>query len=296
MAKTNNGFTLAPPASALATFTVNGLSFTVLKGDLTDVFRYIAEEFHNRVERVTHRSSYRTPSGNRGDADSNHMSATAIDLNGYWANGTPRHPYEILLPASKRGSSYDDGFTVKQVAEVREILAEVNGTTSTSAGVIQWGLDYRVPYRDAMHFQVRPGKKTSDIAAAAARVRRLRSPGANGPLVTDGRLGPKTISAWQRAEGSPVDGKISSLTSSLKAAVQRSINARNAQRKFLTGGPLKVTGRWGSRDRVAFVKYLNDLNRQHRFLTSGPLSTTKDLTSSRRNIALQKALNLGLIK
>lgn len=115
-------------------------------------------------------------------------------------------------------------------------------------------------------------------------------------LVVDGKLGPATIKAWQKAENTKVDGKISTPDSSLIRAVQASINARNAEHKFLSGGPLKVTGKFGARDRVAFVKYLNELNRRHRFLTGAPLSTKKDLTSSRRNRALQKALNLGLIK
>jgi len=289
---TKNGFALAPRAGARETFVVNGLSFTTLRGDLADVFQYIAAEFDQRVETLTHRSSYRSPATNKGDVDSNHMSATAIDLNGFWPrSGRMRHPYEKLLPARQRDGGYDDGFDASQRAEIRRILATVNGTRDRSAGVIQWGLDYGAPFRDSMHFQVRGGMGSAEIAAAADRVRRRRG---RRRLAMNGRLDTATIRAWQRAESTTVDGTISRPTSELIEAVQRSINARNAEHEFLADGPLAITGRLDDRDRVALVKTLNELHRRHRFLEDGPLSTTRDLRSARRNNALKKALNLGL--
>ena len=103
------------------------------------------------------------------------------------------------------------------------------------------------------------------------------------------------IRSWQKALGTPQDGVISKPFSSLLAAQQRAINSANRKGKFLDA-PLKVTGRFENRDRIALVKYLNWLNTRKRYFSGAPLSTTKDLKSSRRNSALKKALAAGLIR
>lgn len=161
MAQTVNGWTVDPKTQ---TIWANGLMTSVRAGDVATVLEYIAQQWH-RVEKLTTFHGYRSSTTNAaigGDNGSNHISGTATDLNGW------KHPYE-----GGRGWR-DQGFTTRQVAEVRKILAEVNGTTSTTTGVIEWGYDYAPRWRDGMHFQVRRGSTTGGIRAAATRVLRIR--------------------------------------------------------------------------------------------------------------------------
>ena len=109
------------------------------------------------------------------------------------------------------------------------------------------------------------------------------------------KLTKRIIRDWQKALGTTQDGVISKPFSSLLAAQQRAINSANRRGKFLQA-PLKVTGRFENRDRVALVKYLNWLNTRKPYLSGKPLSTKLDLKSSRRNSALKKALAAGLIR
>ncbi len=137
MASTSdNGWTLDP---ALWTSTVGADSCSVRAGDAGHLLDWFAQQFHDRVEPVVTYNGYRSTAFNKqigGYARSNHVSATAIDING------ARHPYEFHNP-----KGWIDGFTAAQRKEIRKILAEADG-------VIKWGVDFAKGYRDAMHFEI----------------------------------------------------------------------------------------------------------------------------------------------
>lgn len=123
----------------------------VLRGDVAAAFAWLVEQIHTRVERVTVLNGWRSRAFNTsvgGHPGSNHISATAIDVNG------GRHPYE----AHQRGQPYSSGFTAAQTAEVRRILAEADG-------LFTWGLDFPVGLRDAMHFEITTGRRASAVRA-----------------------------------------------------------------------------------------------------------------------------------
>lgn len=71
----------------------------------------------------------------------------------------------------------------------------------------------------------------------------------DAPLVVDGKLGPRTISKWQKVMGTPVDGVISFPRSILVEAVQRKLKATvdhrlvvDGQGIFQNGKPYKTVG------------------------------------------------------
>lgn len=111
-----------------------GLPFPggVRGGDVTTVLGYVAVQLHERVEPAVdgwnwgynYRANVNNPS-----SLSCHASATAID----WS--APAHP---------NGAA--GTFTSDQVAEIRKILAEVQGA-------VQWGGDYSGT-TDEMHFEI----------------------------------------------------------------------------------------------------------------------------------------------
>ncbi|MFD1044780.1 M15 family metallopeptidase, partial [Kibdelosporangium lantanae] len=150
MATSQNGWPASPnPGSiGIASFSVAGIPFPggVKAGDVATVLGYVADQFHNRVERLVSPGcwgyNYRTISGST--QTSNHGSGTAIDLN------APKHPLGV------RGT-----FSGAQVAEIHRILAEVDN-------VIRWGGDYsgRV---DEMHMEV--NADAGRVATVAARIR-----------------------------------------------------------------------------------------------------------------------------
>lgn len=95
---------------------------------------------------------------------------------------------------------------------------------------------------------------------------------------------------WQRHLGVTPDGDFGPVT---YKAIQSSINSANRRGKFLLDGPLVVDGDFGPRSKTALVKYLNWLNKQWKYLDGGPLDAIKDRASSRRNVAIRKALAKG---
>lgn len=116
----------------------NGHACDVASADLAVIFAYAVWRWHTEIEPVTACFGGRTYAQqmavNRLAPTSNHVSFTAVDVNG------AQHPYE----ASGRG--YHTGFTATQERTLHAILADT--------GVLQWGGDFPSPYRDAMHIQV----------------------------------------------------------------------------------------------------------------------------------------------
>ena len=102
------------------------------------IFRYLCEEFDARVEDIDAAQSWgwavRDIRGS--DQVSNHASGTAIDLN-----------------ATKHPLGAEGTFDAAQIAEIRKILTELEGT-------VRWGGDYR-GRKDEMHFEI----DASDVKA-----------------------------------------------------------------------------------------------------------------------------------
>lgn len=134
MAVAQNGWAASPNKAAIgvAKFTIAGVDFPggVKSGDVATVLRYVAEQFHRRVEALRPGQcwgyAYREIRGG-GDL-STHSAGTAIDIN------APAHPM------GKRGT-----FTEAQVGQIKAILRECGG-------VIRWGGTFTRP--DEMHFEV----------------------------------------------------------------------------------------------------------------------------------------------
>lgn len=126
----------------------------VLKGDVATVFQWFIDQFHANVEKVVTCNGHRTAAQNaeaQGAARSNHISGTAIDLNG------GRHPYEPKI----KGRWYS-GFTPVQENRIRKLLHE-------AGGVIYWGRDFPPGLRDAMHFEIRG--TAGQVAVLARKLR-----------------------------------------------------------------------------------------------------------------------------
>ena len=115
-------------------------------GDVATVLGYVCTQLHYRVEPVVSGwcwgYSYRANVNNPSSL-SCHASGTAVDWNAV------THP--------NGGSAYG-GFDSAQVAEIRAILAEVQGS-------VQWGADYSGT-KDPMHFEIIVNATT--LAAVAA--------------------------------------------------------------------------------------------------------------------------------
>lgn len=182
-----NGYAASPrPADfgGLAKILVAGESFApgVRAGDVAVVLEYVAEQLHARVEPVVRADFHQADDWGysyRRNRNANnlscHASGTAIDYN------ATRHP-----------NGWRGTFTADQVAEIRRILTEVDGT-------VRWGGDF-TGTPDEMHFEI--VKPLPDVAQVAARIR------ANGG--PERRLGaaptpaPAPARAQSRPAGRPV--------------------------------------------------------------------------------------------
>jgi len=147
------------PASKVTRIFVGGdrNGATVLAGDVATAFTWLLEQLHAQVEPLTVVNGWRSAADNRragGAARSNHISGTAVDVNG------GRHPYERHHP----GRRYSSGFTTAQAKAVRAILARADG-------LFRWGLDFPVGLRDAMHFELAGGTTPRDVTAFVATLR-----------------------------------------------------------------------------------------------------------------------------
>lgn len=139
MSASMNGRTIIPsaPSPLLQTVTValrptGSLSTQVAAGDAGTVLAEVARRFNADVEPLQTFYGWRslaTNTASGGIANSNHLSGTAIDLNGAW------HP------------RYHTGtFSAAQVAAIRRILADLPG--------VGWGGNYPAYEVDEMHFEI----------------------------------------------------------------------------------------------------------------------------------------------
>jgi hypothetical protein len=143
-----NGWPAGTTAASIGVqnFTVAGVTLSAKAGDVTTVLKYVAEQFHARVEPL-HAGwcwgySYRPI---RGAAQlSNHSSGTAVDFN------APDHPLGV------KGT-----FGSAKVRAIHAIVAEVDNA-------VLWGGDYdgRV---DEMHFEV--NVSPAQLARTAGKLR-----------------------------------------------------------------------------------------------------------------------------
>lgn len=153
MVTSYNGWTASTSASAIdidPKFTAAGRLFPggVKRGPVSVVFRYLVEQFNERVEPVDlyepgDEWGYVYRQNRNAENLSCHSSGTAIDIN------ATRHPN------GKRGT-----FTRGQVDAIRSILDELNG-------VVRWGGDF-TGTPDEMHFEI-TGTPTA-VAKVAGRL------------------------------------------------------------------------------------------------------------------------------
>lgn len=156
MATTNNGWPVVPEGKVTRVHLGDDTDgATVLAGDVAAAFTWLVAQIHERVERVTMVNGWRSAAYNAqigGAPGSNHISGTALDVNGH------RHPYERGIYNPSYGTG---GWGVDGVKKVRQILAEADG-------LFAWGLDFAPGWRDAMHFDIAKGKTPRDVARFGA--------------------------------------------------------------------------------------------------------------------------------
>lgn len=147
MAKSYNGWSASPSLKTRVIEPVPGCRLRVRDNqNVADVFTYLVRQYHERVDDVTkpHPQDdwgfHYKLNTNDPTTLSCHASATAIDLD------ATEHP---------NGVATEKTFTPKQIAEIHEILEELEG-------VVRWGGDYTNTV-DAMHFEiiVKPGRLRS---------------------------------------------------------------------------------------------------------------------------------------
>jgi hypothetical protein len=113
-------------------FIVEGVAFPggVKRGPVTTILRYVAEQFHRRVEPLHpgHCWGYNYREVRGGASISNHAAGCAIDIN------SPAHAM------GRHGT-----FSPAQVEQIHAIVAEC-------CGVVRWGGTFTRP--DEMHFEV----------------------------------------------------------------------------------------------------------------------------------------------
>lgn len=189
-----------------ATFVApNGHVCNVASRDLAVLFAYLVWRWHTEIEPVTTCYGGRTYAEqmrtNSLAPTSNHVSFTAIDVNGF------AHPYE-----ASQGGAWHSGFSDSGLATLRDILREVE--------VLQWGGDFPSPYRDSMHIQVTQDLdyltigprvvSAGDVKRAARKISaRVKAIQRAVGVKADGVAGPGTIEAvekWQRANDLKADG------------------------------------------------------------------------------------------
>lgn len=145
----------ASPSLDLRSFVIDDVGFppgVADRDDVATVLGYVIDQFEKRVEWLREGwcwgFSYRATTA--ASSLSCHASGTAVDAN------APLHPFGV--PTSNT-------FTAAEIAEVHQILAEVDH-------VIRWGGDYTTPGRqDAMHFEVNVTPESGRLAAAAEKIR-----------------------------------------------------------------------------------------------------------------------------
>lgn len=161
MVTTMNGHTRIDSADdRLTTITAGGHSTRVKAGDAATVLEYVGRRFHAEVEPLTTFYGWRslaTNTASGGISNSNHLSGTALDCNGY------------AHPRYKHGT-----FTVIEEAALRRILDDIN--RAAGAVVIRWGGDWGTQV-DEMHVELVGTSAALARAATAIRAGQLVSAG-----------------------------------------------------------------------------------------------------------------------
>jgi hypothetical protein len=150
-ARSQNGWPVDPPRRSRLVPGTSDVRLTVADGPAGDVLVHVLAQLHTRVESLDldgARGAYDdwgyANRNVRGSTDiSNHASATAVDGN------ATRHPLGV-----------SHTFTQAQVAEIHQILAEVDH-------VVRWGGDY-TGRLDEMHFEI--VDTPEQVARIAARL------------------------------------------------------------------------------------------------------------------------------
>lgn len=147
--KAQNGWMASPLKAAIGIedFTVEGVGFPggVKRGAVATILRYVAEQFHRRVEPLHpgHCWGYNYREVRGGASISNHAAGCAIDIN------APAHTMGV------RGT-----FNDAQVEQIEAIVSECHGA-------VRWGGSYR-SRPDEMHFEV--VASPVDAVTAASRL------------------------------------------------------------------------------------------------------------------------------
>lgn len=262
MVVSQNGYK-ANDSSLIASYTiVRDVKINLRKGDASVVLLHWARWFDANIQPLTKADTggYNPRVISGSSILSNHASGTAEDLR--WN----------LHPRGKK-----DTFTASQKAKIEAQLKFYEGA-------IRWGGDYVTATIDEMHFEINVG--ASKLATIAQKCKdhpvgsTSGAPAPKPPTVpkttpVDGKLGPKTISLWQKVMGTPVDGKIDAKNSALIKKVQQKLNkALNAK--------LTVDGDLGPKTIKALQHYLKSP-------IDGHITTPVSLVVK----ALQRRLNTG---
>lgn len=184
MARTSdNGWPVDPAARTRLHIGADTDGAEVRAGDVAKAFTWFMHKFHASVEPIKVANGYRTSAYNDSLSgsirNSNHISGTAVDLNG------ASHPNEFAHAQAHTGKPYVSGFSAGQTARIRELLKY--------AGVFEWGMDFPVNARDAMHFAIKKGTTAAQVAAFIAKI----TPKQEDDPMPD-LAGPKTTSVAQK--------------------------------------------------------------------------------------------------
>jgi hypothetical protein len=173
MAKSQNGWTVID-SDQCAQFVVNGVHFPngVRRGDVEVVLRWVAVQFHNRVDRLVPGWCWgynkKKITGGDGSTWSNHASGTAIDVN---------------APDLPQGQAPRRSMTQAEIDQCHAIERE-------SGGVVRWGGDFSNP--DPMHWEI-----VGNAAAVTAFARKIQQAQQEEDDMT-----PAEMTAWAKsAEG-----------------------------------------------------------------------------------------------
>lgn len=179
MAKTFNGWPVIRHPGRGTFKAPNGKTVYTANDDVATIFKYVAEQWHERIETLpkaqyntypNEREGYIVIHGSRpygtlvGQGNnSNHVSGTAMDILG------GRHPYELTNPPEKRFDGYDDGFSNRQRYQLIQIRNEI-GKNDNGLWILRLGIHFAPGWRDGMHVEIAPGISSSDVHQAALRL------------------------------------------------------------------------------------------------------------------------------
>lgn len=152
-----NGWPVDPKVTRVFVgYDTNGLELRA--GNVAKAATWFMQQFHDTVEPIVTANGYRTKAYNDSLSgslpNSDHISATAWDLNG------AKHPNEWAQRYS--GKPYKSGFTPEQTAKIRALMKY--------AGIFQWGMDFPVKTRDAMHFAIGRGVTSAEVEAFVKKI------------------------------------------------------------------------------------------------------------------------------